>query len=65
MADVPRTTIKPTPDEITDEVESVRNHLYTALGSVALLVGHIPNALDIKEHITRALTALPKKGSME
>lgn len=56
---------QPTSAEIIDEVESARNHLYTALGSVALLVGHIPNALDIKEDIIRALAALPKRGSME
>jgi hypothetical protein len=50
----------PTPERIIEEVEAARNHLYTALGSVTLLTGYLPDFAEISGHIKQALSMLPR-----
>lgn len=55
------TAVGPTPEEITEEVEAARKRLYTALGSICVLTGYMPDFPAISGHIRQALSMLPKR----
>lgn len=48
-------TTEPDPERISEEIESARYHLYSALESTFTLAEHLPNASEIGTHIKQAL----------